>query len=199
MSNVQLPLWAALSAAVVASLIGASGPILAQFVNSWRERNREEIRWQRDVKAESVRLAHDHAVRWREVKVRIYGDYLKSLRDFEHGLARLAIVRSAAECRELFGESRRQFSALSGKVSEIQLICSVEMLSFLRGCVRETDELRRTWPLFPEAPHESEELVRYERDINLRREFAGRYRKKFLEVAREELGVRTPKILEVEK
>ncbi|WP_309114104.1 hypothetical protein [Saccharothrix sp.] len=180
MQNAQVPAWLALLATVGAALIGATGPVLAQLVTS----RREEKRWRRERHAESVRLAHEHAVQWRDSKVRAYGDYLLKLRELEYlvGAARMdRDVRHVAEYRRLR-------DALSERSAEIRLLCSGEMLEFLGAQAREIDQFR-----IPDA-----ELLADEALLERAADVVGRYRKGFVEMARQELAVAAPVIGEPE-
>jgi hypothetical protein len=192
-SNVQVSVWVALAVALGSAIIGAGGPIAAQFVNAWRERRREEIRWARERNAESVKLHHEYVTRWRDSKIRIYGEYLKGLRDLEETLSQMRIAKSSEYAR-LCGLYENQFSKLGEKASEIQLICSIEMLDFLRSRAEEINSLDRQIPALPKTKLESSDNSKDTDAIVERKEYAKRYRREFLAVAREELGVRAPEL-----
>ncbi|XVV05054.1 hypothetical protein ACQPW3_06525 [Actinosynnema sp. CA-248983] len=180
MQNAQVPAWLALLATVGAALIGATGPVLAQLVTS----RREEKRWRRERYAESVKLAHEHAVQWRDSKVRAYGDYLMKLRDLEY---LVGAARTDRDARHV-AEYRKLRDALSERSAEIRLLCSVEMLEFLGARAREIDQFR-----IPDG-----ELLADEALLARAADVVERYRKGFLAVARAELAVVAPVISEPE-
>lgn len=188
-------MWAAFAVALGSALIGAGGPITAQFVNAWRERRREDIRWQRERNAESAKLHHEYAARWRDSKIRIYAEYLKSLRNLESTLARMRVATND-EYAQLYSSYLNQFSSIGEKASEIQLICSTEMLDFLRSRSEEINSDNWTLPALSETKAESHEPSKDAHSILARQEYAKRYRREFLAVAREDLGVRKPELIE---
>lgn len=87
MQNVQVPVWVAVVVTLGVALLGALGPITAQFVNAWRE---------------SKKLAREEFYRrmalWRERRLELYGEAV----DFAHKSAQysgMAAYASNAEDR----------------------------------------------------------------------------------------------------
>jgi hypothetical protein len=80
MKTVEVPVWLAVVVALGAPLITATGMVMAQLVNAWREKSREEDRWNRDRIAESARMMQEHSNQWREVRLRTYGQLIQSIR-----------------------------------------------------------------------------------------------------------------------
>lgn len=70
MKTVEVPVWLALVVTLGVALIGALGPITAQFVNAWRE---------------SKKLAQEETYRrmalWRERRLELYGEAVNGEQD----------------------------------------------------------------------------------------------------------------------
>lgn len=75
MQSGQVSVWVP----IVVGVIGLAGVVAGQLLNAWRERKREEVKWRRERHTESVKLAHDNAGRWREIRIDVYTQFLDSL------------------------------------------------------------------------------------------------------------------------
>jgi hypothetical protein len=84
MQTGQVSVWVPIAVGV----IGLIGIIAGQLVNAWREdrrwkrdQQRDELRWQQERDKELAKLAHDSILDWRDRRLSIYVEYLKSLQD----------------------------------------------------------------------------------------------------------------------
>ena len=180
MQNVQVPVWVAIVITLGVAIIGALGPIAAQFVNAWRETRRETVKWERE------REARDRAK-----EVELFGRIQVGLDKAEHAISRF---------RDLDGESpddvgvqvngrvvtygqmfRNVITEVSGDLSEVLLFCSKEAQGFMGDGLRNLIELRSS--VF------SDETGSHPVITDSHWNAFERFRAEFLEQARKEIGV----------
>ncbi|WP_143055283.1 hypothetical protein, partial [Amycolatopsis lurida] len=132
MRTVEVPVWLAVTVTLGVALIGAGGAICAQLVAAWRQRKRENVKWQRDRVSESVRMTHEHASQWRDVKIKRYGSFLVKLRAVESIIFEMQRT-SGADFERWYSTLREQMESFSEDVAEIELICSTRVREFMRS------------------------------------------------------------------
>lgn len=112
---------------IVVGLIGLIGVIISQLVNAWRE----DRRWKREREIEAIRLRQEDVFKWREIKLRVYAQFLELL----SVMATIAHEMTTAGSPELqalydsFAATRKTAATL---VNEVTLVGSGELLDWLQ-------------------------------------------------------------------
>lgn len=116
MQNVQVPVWAAVVVTFGVALVGAAGPIAAQFVNAWRE-SKKSVREE----------AYKRVSHWRDRRLEIYGDLVELAYKAAHHHGQAAVTSEHDERMDSMGEARAAMREIEHLRSRLLIVTTQEV------------------------------------------------------------------------
>lgn len=126
---------------LVGVLSGVLGPILSQLVNAWRERKREELRWERDKIKDQDNHYRELENLTRQESLKLYADVINQTERFRGELSTIRALgrRDPDKCDQLTSI----LNDLSFTTSQIEIIGSADTRKAARQHLLNCDKALR--------------------------------------------------------
>ncbi|NUT47701.1 MAG: hypothetical protein HOV94_10395 [Saccharothrix sp.] len=168
----QVSAWVPIVVALLAGVFGVVGVAIGQGANARRERQREDLRWQRERERLTDERAHAERLHWRSERLRVYAKFVANLSDWHLHLAQASKTTlshqklSASQKAKIYAarsaamESCSAAAILASDLARAEVTTAMERLHKLHTSAVEEESGPDAWSL-------AETLVRVENAIRV--------------------------------
>lgn len=112
--------------ALLAGILGVAGVVVGQLLNARRERQHEEVRWERERQRLADERAHETRLHWSEKRAEAYGAYMAELDAWIRHARYVCQMPRTLPDKVRLAEMDRLTAVMQGLVGTIQLMAGNE-------------------------------------------------------------------------